>query len=166
MPLTIDPSNPPGFSKWASVIRASIIGIAAGMAAETKTPNLVGTGFAIRPSEYFLTCDHVLKAIDDLNGLPSDQLLKLELLDNKLRVAFSTPDGFQWQDVQPFTWLRVRDVNNDIAILNLKGFVVPDLELRTDRYTFGEEVGVMGFPLGNYLQTKSIAPLVVRTVLS
>lgn len=156
----------PIFSEVAGYIHKSMIAIAVGKNVRNGAPNIIGSGFAADISEYFVTCWHVIEVHDELSKLSTEELRNRNLSDNILRIAFSTPDGFKWKEMEKYTWLRATVKGHDICVLRFLGIALPPLALREQSYVFGQDVGIMGFPLGSDIQNKEIAPLVLRTIIS
>lgn len=156
----------PTFSEVSALVKHSVIAIAVGLRADSNLPNIIGTGFALQYSEFYATCWHVAKVHDDLIKLSEKELSQKGLKDNVLRIALSVGDKYLWREIQPFTWLRGPNKNNDICIYRLIGNVINHLTLHEGKIMLGEEVGVLGFGLGNRLQGSTIRPLLLKAIIS
>ncbi|MCH8994440.1 MAG: trypsin-like peptidase domain-containing protein [Chloroflexi bacterium] len=159
--------KPPSFADVAGHVLRSVVAIAIGTT-ETGSPNIVGTGFACAASEFFATCWHVAEIQDSLDALDSGALRDRGLVDSTLRLGIRTEDGSHvWSQMQPKTMFRGADRAQDVCIYRMVGVSIPPLQLRPDdRWLMGQDVGIIGFPLGNALQGSSVRPFVAKTVLA
>lgn len=160
--------KPPPFSDVAGHVAGSTVAIAVGMR-EGGRPNIIGTGFALETAEFFATCWHVAKAQDELQALASPRLQEIGLIDTKLRFGVRLNDGtYTWIEQAPQTWFRVPDETEDVCIFRVVGLSIPPMSVPTDglAWLWGEEVGIIGFPLGNDLQGHQVRPFVIKTVIA
>jgi hypothetical protein len=158
--------TPPTFSEVASEVAKSVIAIAVGLLADDNKPNIVGTGFALQLAEYYATCWHVAQIHDELAKLSKEELASQGLKDNKLRVAMPVQGKYVWREIEPYTWLRGRSEESDVCIYRLIGLALPPLVLHSDKFIWGDEVGIVGFPLGNRLQGTELRPFVLKTIIA
>lgn len=159
--------TPPNFSEVASEVSRSVIAFAVGLRSADKQPNIVGTGFALEFSEYFATCLHVAEEYDRHYRYSKERLSELGLIDNKLRIAL--PDGnrkYHWREMETNTWFRGHLRESDVCIWRFIGLAIPPLALFPGQFLFGSDIGILGFPLGNYLQGPELRPLVLKSIIS
>lgn len=158
--------KPPTFEDVAGHVLQSVIAIAVGKTVDEK-PNIVGTGFALLSAEYFATCWHVAATQEEMAKLGQDDLARQELVDATLRVGVRAGENYIWREVEPKTWFRVGSTEQDVCVYRIVGIGIPPLQLQaSDRWLLGSEVGVIGFPLGRYLQGERIRPFVYRTFIA
>ena len=156
------------YEKTAGSVAKSVIAIAIGKNLDNK-PNIVGTGFGLEVPECFATCWHVAETEDTLTKLTKEELeKKYQLIDNKLRIARMTEiDIYEWQEIEEGTCFRASDKKNDVCIYRAIGVPTPPLHLsHEETYPWGNEVGVIGFPMGNLLQGNIISPLWSKTIIA
>jgi S1-C subfamily serine protease len=156
----------PSFSEVASEVAKSVTAIAVGLLTDGNQPNIIGTGFSVQVAEYFATCWHVAEVHDHLSKLSKKELAEQGLTDSKLRVALPVRGKYVWSEVEPHTWLRGWNADSDVCVYRLVGISLPPLTLHSGGFIWGDEVGVVGFPLGNRLQGPELRPLVLKTVIA
>lgn len=159
----------PPFSDVAGHVSRSVVAVAVGTTIE-GAPNIIGTAFAIETSEFYATCWHVAEAHDELLRSTPEQLKAKRLSDNKLRLGVMTADeSYIWREADVGAWMRFVDKEQDVCVYRVLGVQIPPLVMRRSeqrRTAVGEDVGIAGFPMGNYLQGGAIRPLAVRSVVS
>lgn len=154
-------NSPPKFEEIVTHVLPSVIGIAVGLD-ETGKPNIIGTGFAVEHSEFYVTCWHVAKVYAELTQLEDgkDHTLRLALWD-------ASKGTYHWEEIQKGTLMSNREEDHDIFIFRVPGIAVPPLHVHENNaWGHGTEVGVIGFPMGNDLQGKVIRPYVIKTIVS
>lgn len=159
-------TTPPSFSEVAGYVAQSVVAIAVGLRLDSGEPNIIGTGFALGLSEYYVTCWHVLHEHEKLLKLSQTELAQQGLKDNTLRIALPEQNNYVWREVEPYAWLRGYTEKADLCILRLVGITIPPLTLYDGQFSVGHEVGLIGFPLGTRLQGTDLRPLVLKTVVS
>jgi hypothetical protein len=140
------------------------------------TPNIMGTGFSLanlEDADLFATCYHVMDRIRQIRDLPLDEMKNHGLIDKIRRIAFLDGDHFRWKEVGP---IRFSDkiehkgenlaLKDDACICRVPGINLRPLELSPDEYFIGSELGIIGFPFFERLQTHSVQPYVQRAILS
>lgn len=158
--------TPPTFEEVAGYVAQSVVAIAVGMR-QDDSPNIVGTGFALEWAEYFATCWHVAKEDDRIRQLTQEGLAQGGLKDRTLRIALRSGDTYVWREVEPKTWMRGFVEEHDVCIYRVIGVAVPPLHvLAEDKWNWGSEVGIVGFPMGSILQGNVLRPYVLRTVIA
>jgi hypothetical protein len=171
----LDPDPLLLFGARVTEIAGSVIAFAYGTQAD-GTPNIMGTGFSLGNLDdagLFATCHHVMKEIAQIRDLSLDKMQNVGLIDKKRRIAFLDSDHFEWKEVGPirFSDKIQRDGINlaqkdDACICRVPGIKLQPLELSPDEYFIGTEVGIIGFPFFERLQTLSVQPYVLRAILS
>lgn len=157
----------PPFEDVAGHVAQSVVAIAVGTRLDDGAPNIIGTGFALEWAEHFATCWHVAEKHDQIGRWSETQLKKAGLKDATLRLALRKGDDYVSAEIEPKTWFRGGDKTNDICIYRIIGVAVPPLNLYPEAgFPWGAEVGIIGFPLGNYLQGRMLRPFVLKTVIA
>lgn len=163
------------FGARATEIVGSVIAIAYGTHKD-GTPNIMGTGFSLANLDeagLFATCYHVMEEIRQIRDLSQDEMKNHGLIDKKRCIAFLAGDHFKWKEVGPIRFsdkiehegknLAQRD---DACICRVPGINLQPLVLSPDEYFIGSELGIIGFPFFERLQTLSVQPYVQRAILS
>lgn len=163
------------FGARATEIVGSIIAFAYGTH-EDGTPNIMGTGFCLgnlNDAGLFATCYHVMEEIRQIRDLSPNEMKNHGLIDKKRCIAFLDGDHFEWKEVGPIRFsdkiehegenLALRD---DACICRVPGINLQPLVLSPDEYFIGSELGIIGFPFFERLQTLSVQPYVQRAILS
>ncbi len=165
--MVIIRDKPPAFSELVGYVANSVIAIAVG-STKDGVPNIVGTGFALEQADFYATCAHVAKVEDELRKLSQAQLDSKGLKDSTLRIGLLKNETFIWHELgKDIPWVRGVSEQHDSCIFRTFGITAPPLSLQEgDIWALGAEVGIIGFPLGNYLQGKTIRPFVLKTVIS
>ncbi|MDP9237394.1 MAG: serine protease [Chloroflexota bacterium] len=130
-------------------------------------PNIVGTGFCAEFTEIVVTCWHVAKERSKLANMALAKLNKQSLAEGqRFRVGVRTSDGsYVWFEPVKGTSMYFDHPEYDVCDYRLAG--LPPLRLRAAPHVVqGDDVGVLGFPMGNRLQGQSIRPFVAKTVTS
>ena len=159
--------EPPSFPDVTSEVLKSVVAVAVGTTEDDK-PNIVGTGFACEASEFYVTCWHVAEVQDEFGAMSDEELSSKGLVDAKLRFGFRKEDGsYVWPNVEDQPRFRAADKAQDVCVYRLLGFTVPHVLLRAkDKWVLGQDVGIVGFPMGNVLQGSKVRPFVSKTVLA
>lgn len=155
----------PDFVEITNHVSRSTIAFAAGTRLADNKPNIIGTGFALEFSGFYATCWHVAQAHDELLTLNQSQLNERGLKDNELQIAISNGQEYVWRRANPGAWFRQHDEESDICIFQMTDIATAHLSLASE-VEFGEEVGIIGFPLGNRMQSDTIRPIVLKSVIS
>ena len=157
--------NPPDFAELTNLVSRSTIAFAVGTRLIDNKPNIVGTGFALEYSGFYATCWHVAQVHDELLKLTPKQLHKQGIKDNTLQIAISDGEKWVWRKAEAGAWFRQYDQEADICIYQMTNIATQVL-LLTSEVKFGEDVGIIGFPLGNRLQGDTIRPIVLKSIIS
>lgn len=159
--------SPPIFEEIVSNVLPSVVGIAVGSDKKGR-PNIIGSGFAVERSEFYVTCWHVAEEYAKLSKLGEEDLKKAGLKDATLRLAlWNGKDTYHWKEVQKGALMSTREEDHDIFIFRLPDVAVPPMVIKKDNiWTLGTEVGVIGFPMGNDLQGEILRPYVIKTIIS
>lgn len=165
--MVIIRDKPPAFTELVGYVADSVIAIAVGLT-KGGVPNIVGTGFALEQADFYATCAHVAKEEDELRNLSPAELDSRGLKDSTFRIGLLKNDKFIWHELgKDIPWVRGISEQHDSCIFRTFGITAPPLSLQeSDIWALGTEVGIIGFPLGNYLQGKTIRPFVLKTVIS
>lgn len=156
----------PSFEEVAGHVVNSVIPIAIGTTTD-GLPNIIGAGFAVEFSEFFVTCCHIAQTEDELGKLSKQKLENLGLKDTKLRIGLFKNGDYTWHESEAKTWLRVISQELDICVYRVIGVAIPPLHLWTEEgFPWAAEVGVIGFPMGNKLQSKKFRPFVAKTIIA
>lgn len=158
--------DPPNFEDMADYVSRSVIAIAAGTRVDGY-PSIVGTGFSLQRAEFFATSWHIAETIDRIRGLSEKKLTDKGLKDDKLRIALPNEDSYHWQEVDTESLMCSHNKNHDVCVYRMIGIDVPPLELHPyDQWSWGSDVGIIGFPMGSLLQGLVLRPYVLKTVIS
>lgn len=164
----ISPSDKPAtFEEVTGLVLNAVIPIAIGTT-EAGEPNIVGTGFSAEFTEIVVTCWHVAVEEDKLIAANAAKLRKLKLKDAKFRVGIRMPDAsYQWFEHTDGGAFRFGVPDLDVCVYRLVGFGAPPLRLRkTGIVIQGQDVGLVGFPMGNRLQGPVIRPFVTKSIVA
>lgn len=171
MSIEVDGLRP--FEQLVTKIIPSVISLAIGPE-ESESPNkFFGTAFGVslyhknEPTDVFLTCSHVFDN------------LKAELDESRNKTKFISRynnERFEWikiESIKRFSPnLIIGDPDEDIAethdisLCRIPGIHVPPLILSENKYIYGEEVGILGFPNYEHLQKLHPLPIILKTVIS
>jgi len=159
---------PPEFEDVAEYVAQSVIAIAIGTRKD-GSPNILGTGFALKRTEFFATSWHVAATGETIRALSKKQLSKRNLEDKICRIALPEPDGevYEWHEVDTDSLICSYNKDHDICVYRMIGVEVTPLKLLPgDQWLWGSEVGIIGFPMGSLLQGLVLRPYVLKTVIS
>ena len=157
---------PPEFEDVAEYVSRSVIAIAIGTR-DDGSPNIVGTGFALRRAEFFATSWHVSEMGEGISALSEDEMEEKGLIDDVFRVALPDGDGYEWHEIESDSLMCSHNKDHDVCIYRIIGVEVPPLQLLPgDQWSWGSEVGIIGFPMGSLLQGVVLRPYVLKTVIS
>jgi hypothetical protein len=151
----------------------SVISLAIGPE-ESKKPNrFFGTAFGVSlyhkndQTDVFLTCSHVF-----------DNLMA-ELAESRDKTKFVSifhKDGFEWIEIESIRRFSPNLISgnpdedfaetHDISLCRIPGIHVPPLTLSDNKYIYGAEVGILGFPNYEHFQKIHPQPSILKTVIS
>lgn len=155
----------------------SVIALACGKRRDGSV-NAIGTGFgvAISPKDknsvLVATCTHVADEISLIRNLKKSEGIGEGLIDNHYRIGLFEGGKFLWKMVDNIEIgeAYAKGVNfsekHDACICKVPGIRIQSLQLSSDTYRLASEVAVMGFPTFGKLQTESIQPYVLKTIIS
>jgi hypothetical protein len=155
----------------------SVIALACGKRRDGSV-NAIGTGFcvAISPKDknsvLVATCTHVADEISQIRNLKKSEAMREGLIDNYYRIGLFEGGKFLWKmvDGMEIGEAYAKGVNfsekHDACICKVPGIKIQSLQLSGDTFRLASEVGIMGFPTFGKLQTESIQPYVLKTIIS
>ena len=158
--------TPPVFEDVAEYVSRSVIAIAIGTR-DDGSPNIVGTGFALRRAEFFATSWHVSEIGEGISALSKAEMEEKGLIDDVFRIALPDGDGYEWHEIESDSLMCSHNKDHDVCVYRIIGAEVPPLQLLAgDQWSWGSEVGIIGFPMGSLLQGVVLRPYVLKTVIS
>lgn len=166
MGLYFPTDKPPTFEEVTGLVLSAVVPIAIGTTDDDQ-PNIVGTGFAAEFTEMFVTCWHVAKEEDQLNNTTPAKMRKRRLKDAKFRIGTRLHNGsYSWFEPSEGGVFRVGFPEQDVCVYRLVGAGVAPLRLRKEgTLVQGQEVGLIGFPMGNRLQGTTTRAFVAKTIV-
>ncbi|MGA9099312.1 MAG: serine protease, partial [Methanotrichaceae archaeon] len=162
------------FEEFVTKIIPSVISFALGYEDAERPNQFFGTAFGISLyhknglTDVFLTCSHVFdNLMAELN----------ESRDKTKFVSLFDDDRFTWKKIETVKRLAPYKITgdfaegdlaetHDISLCRVPGTNVPPLTLSDDKYIYGAEVGILGFPNYEHLQNLDPQPQILKTIIS
>ncbi|HII07550.1 MAG TPA: trypsin-like peptidase domain-containing protein [Methanotrichaceae archaeon] len=156
----------------------SIVALACGKRKDGSY-NVIGTGFGIGISPrdenitLLATCTHVADEIYRIWDLNEPEGRKEGLIDNITRICVFEGGKFLWKKVEDMELgdMQLNGISfseqHDICICRIPGLRIPSLSLYDgSNYRLASEVLIIGYPVFGNLQTVSVLPYVLKTIIS
>jgi hypothetical protein len=170
----VEVSGPRPFEELVTKIIPSVISFGLGYENAERPDQFFGTAFGISlyhksgPTDVFLTCSHVFDNLMAKLGEHRDKIKFISLYDK---------GKFTWKKVEtikrfaPYKITGDLDESDlaethDISLCRIPGTKVLPLPLSDDKYIYGAEVGILGFPNYEHLQKKDPQPHILKTIIS